>query len=397
MKSKQTYLFDGKRLQMNESIELTIQSILAYCERYDHWSVAWSGGKDSTTLLTLIIWLIETGQIPKPKSLTIFYADTRLELTPLSIAAYGIIEQLKERGYNVQVVMAEMDKRFMVYMLGRGVPPPNNKTLRWCTGQIKIQPMKDALAKLHETTGKVLMLTGVRQGESSIRDNRILMSCSKDGAECGQGWYQQELPEALCDTLAPILHWRVCHVWEWLRHWAPLDQYGDWPTEIIADAYGGNEAEEINARTGCVGCPLAKKDTALDSIIKNDKWKYLLPLKELRPIYEWLRLLQNRHRMNGERNKDGQLSSNPQRVGPIKLEIRLQALEKILDIQKRCNDGRGDMPLVDIINEDEEVRIRQLIALKTFPDKWTGDEIGGEVPIDKIYNDGTVWKELFNS
>ena len=310
-KIEQQNLFAGKRLQMNESIEMTIQSILSYAPKYDNWAIAWSGGKDSSCLLTLVIWLLETKRIPKPNSLTIFYADTRLELTPLSVAAYSIIEQMKEKGYNIKVVMAEMDKRFMVYMLGRGVPPPNNKTLRWCTQQIKIKPMEKALSELM-LQGKVLMLTGVRQGESAIRDGRIAISCSKDGAECGQGWYQQDLQSEGCDTLAPILHWRVCHVWEWLKHWAPLPEYGDWDTNIIADAYGGDEAEEINARTGCIGCPLAKKDTALDAIIKMPKWAYLQPLKKLRPIYEWLRLPENRLRMNGETNKDGKLSANPQ-------------------------------------------------------------------------------------
>lgn len=383
----QGILFDGQRLQMNESIELTIQSINAYSFKYDHWAIAWSGGKDSSTLLTLVIYLLETGKIEKPKSLTIFYADTRLELTPLSIAAYSIIEELKERGFEVQVVMADMDNRFMVYMLGRGVPPPNNQTLRWCTQKIKIQPMHDALETLYQVRGKVLMLTGVRQGESAIRDSRIAMSCGKDGAECGQGWYQQSLQGAMCDTLAPILHWRVCHVWEWLRNWAPRPEFGDWNTKVIADAYGGDEAEEINARTGCTGCPLASKDTALDTLIKTDKWQYLSPLKELRPLYEWLRLPQNRLRKNGERNQDGRLSANPQRLGPMKLHIRLQALDKILDIQRRAN--------VDLINPQEEYRIRQLIELKTFPNKWDGTEIGGEVAIDKIYNDGTIMINLF--
>jgi len=413
MKVEQINMFSSKRLQMNESIDLTIQSIKAYCENYDHVAIAWSGGKDSTTLLTIYVYLLENGMVPKPKTLSIFYADTRMELTPLSIAAYSIIEELREKGYHVEIVMAEMDKRFMVYMLGRGVPPPNNKTLRWCTAQIKIKPMQDALqgaywdlnigmscdviTRQDNPMNKILMLTGVRQGESAIRDGRIAMSCSKDGAECGQGWYQTSMPEDISDTLAPILHWRVCHVWEWLKHWAPDEQYGGWDTKVIADAYGGDEAEEINARTGCIGCPLAKKDTALDAIIKMPKWKYLAPLKELRPIYQWLRLIQNRHRMNGELNKDGNLSANPQRVGPIKLNIRLEALELILNIQARVNDGASElkMPFLDIINTHEEARIRELIELKQFPNKWTGDEIGGEVQVDKIYTDGTIWKTLF--
>ncbi len=70
MSKTQIPLFDGKRLQMDESIELTIQSVMAYCNRYDHWALAWSGGKDSSTLLTLIIYLIDSGKIKKPVSLT---------------------------------------------------------------------------------------------------------------------------------------------------------------------------------------------------------------------------------------------------------------------------------------------------------------------------------------
>src|ERR1700741_3821676 len=118
------------------------------------------------------------------------------------------------------------------------------------------------------------MLTGVRKGESSIRDGRIAMSCGKDGAECGQGWYQTGLDNELCSTLAPILHWRVCSIWDWLKIFAPSKNYGEWPTAILADAYGGDEAEEINARTGCIGCPLAQKDKALEAIVSIPYWSY---------------------------------------------------------------------------------------------------------------------------
>jgi len=243
------------RMQIDEAIALTQQSLQAHGPEHEHWAIAWSGGKDSTATLTLVLWMIDSGMVPAPKRLTILYADTRMEIPPLAIAAEDISACLIARGHQVQRVVAEMDRRFMVYLLGRGVPPPNNGTLRWCTQSIKIDPMEEALREATKD-GSILMITGVRQGESAIRDRRIEMSCSKDGAECGQGWYQQALPNARglrgkIATLAPILHWRVCHIWEWLRTWAPLPEYGDLPTAIIADAYGGDEAEEINARTNC--------------------------------------------------------------------------------------------------------------------------------------------------
>src|SRR5690606_19807180 len=124
------------------------------------------------------------------------------------------------------------------------------------TRQIKIDPMKAAVNEYLKDKGDVLMLTGVRIGESAIRDQRINLSCSKDGGECGQGWYQVTLQSKNCATLAPILHWRVCNVWDWLKIFAPMQKYGGWNTQLLADAYGGDEAEEINARTGCIGCPL---------------------------------------------------------------------------------------------------------------------------------------------
>jgi DNA sulfur modification protein DndC len=406
VKAHQSTFFDGgHRLQMTDSIELTIQSLQAYGLDHQDWGIAWSGGKDSSATLTLICWLIDTGKVNRPRSLTVFYADTRQELPPLAIAAEKIMDELRERGIRVEVVTAPMDKRFMVYILGRGVPPPNNNTLRWCTRQIKIDPMQDAIAlRLAEFESNFLMITGVRQGESAIRDARIEMSCGKDGAECGQGWYQQVLPNAKglrgrIATLAPLLHWRVCHVWEWLKHWAPAEQYGDWSTAAIADAYGGDEAEEINARTGCIGCPLAQEDTALNTILKNERWLYLTPLKGIRPLWRELREPKNRLKKAGiERLKDGSIAKNPQRMGPLTFEARLMGLERILQIQREINASARvqKRPEISLINAEEEARIRELIALETWPDGWAGDEPSADTVMETIYQNGAVQPLLFN-
>ncbi|WP_246697012.1 phosphoadenosine phosphosulfate reductase domain-containing protein [Methylobacterium planeticum] len=381
---------------------MTLMSLAEYGPQHDHWGIAWSGGKDSTATLTLILHLIEVGRLAPPKSLTVYYADTRQELTPLALAAAEIMAQLARFPWvRLRVVTAPLDKRFLVYILGRGVPPPNNNTLRWCTRQIKVDPMAAAieqdLAGLPETD-TVLMITGVRQGESAVRDRRIEMSCSKDGAECGQGWYQQVLPNARgvrgrIATLAPILHWRVCNVWDWLKTLAPMKRYGAWATMLLADAYGGELAEEKAARTGCIGCPLASKDLALDGILAMPAWAYLAPLKRLKPIYRDLRLPKNRLRKAGaEILKDGSLAKNPQRMGPLTFEARLWALGEILAIQDEVNASADALgrPRLDLLNAEEEARIRELIALGTWPDGWDGDEPTADTPLDAVYPDGTV-------
>ena len=396
MKTGQETLFaGGARMLHAEAIDLTLASLRTYWDRHQHVAIAWSGGKDSTATLTLIVHLIEADELPRPKRLHVFYADTRQELPPLQHAADAIMAKLRERDWiEVTVVRAPLDKRFMVYILGRGVPPPNNNTLRWCTRQIKVDPMSAALeAEISDLPGTALMITGVREGESAVRDGRITMSCSRDGAECGQGWYQQVLPNAKgirgkLATLAPILHWRVCIVWDWLKAFAPQPEFGAWPTAILADAYGGDEAEEINARTGCVGCPLAQRDAALEAVIALPQWAHLAPLLELKPLYRWMRLPAQRLRKSGaERLKDGRIAKNPQRMGPLTLDARSHALVRILDIQARAR--------VDLINAEEEARIRELIDAGTYPDKWDGTEPTADTWLDAVDQDGHVQPLLF--
>jgi DNA sulfur modification protein DndC len=398
-------LFEEHRMTMGEAVDLTAQSLLAYGPSHDFWSVAYSGGKDSTTLLTLTVHLIETGRVPRPKKMFVLYGDTRLELTPLHAAATAIMRELSRRDWiECRTVMAELDQRFMVYMLGRGVPPPNNNTLRWCTAQIKVEPMEGELKRLRESCpDKPLMLIGVRLGESAVRDRRIALACSRNGAECGQGWYQRDLPDAICDKLSPILHWRTCLCWDWLMespHRDFVPKHG-FPTRDIAWAYGAAEedsTDEIDGRTGCLGCPLATRDIAVENLIVSPKWAYLAPLLRLRPIYRELREPRRRLRQPpGEKRKDGTLTSNQNRMGPITLEARLWALGEILAIQGEVNvaaiaQGR---PTIDILNAEEEARIRELIAAKTFPNKWSGNEPAADELYTPSYADGTTQALLY--
>jgi DNA sulfur modification protein DndC len=397
----QLNIFGIEPITVASSIELTIASLKEYGARHEHWAAAWSWGKDSTTVVTLVTQLINTGQIPAPKSFTIFAADTRMELIPLWLSAQVIKKQLEQRGVKVEIVTAPIDDRFLVYILGRGVPPPSN-TFRWCTGQIKVEPMEIAVKDfIQDRNEKVLMLTGVRLGESAVRDQRINTSCSKDGGECGQGWYQTGLQNDLCSTLAPILHWRVCNVWDWLKVFAPMPKHGGWDTTLLADAYGGEEAEEINARTGCLGCPLVEKDKSLDTILKNPKWEYLRPLKRLKVLYREMRFPKYRLRKNGnEYKKDGKLAKNQYRMGPLTLQARQYFLTEILLIQEEVNQNaiKCGMPSIDILNEEELARILELIELRTFPNKWSGDEINASIPQNEImYSDGSIMENLFKS
>ena len=75
------------------------------------------------------------------------------------------------------------------------------------------------------------------------------------------------------------------------------------------------------------------------------------------------------------------------RPSGARVKARESALETILDIQRRAE--------VDLINDEEERRIRELIAAKTFPDKWAGDEPAADSWLDTVYQDGSTQPILF--
>lgn len=371
-------------MTLKDSLELTAQSLRAYGEPYRNWAIAFSGGKDSAATVTAVLHLIRLGRIKAPESLTVLYADTRMELPPLHASAMQILEEVRQCGYQTKVVLPVIEDRFFVYMFGRGVPPPSN-TFRWCTQQIKIDPMVEALKQLRDDAGeKFLMLTGVRIGESAARDARIALSCGKNNSECGQGWFQEATPTAVADTLAPLLHWRLCQVWDWLTGMVcSKEMEHGFSTGNIAAVYGQDENLETHARTGCVGCNLASRDVALEQIIQRPAWQGLQPLMRLRPLYAELKKPHRRIRKDGtEKRQDGSLVSNPCRMGPLTLEARRWGLQQIKEIQSQAG--------VDLINAEEEAKILELIEAGTWPRGWDGDEPLANLPFDNVNPDGSI-------
>lgn len=370
-------------MTFGEAIETSLASLQSYGSQYRHWSIAYSGGKDSSATVSFVNWAIKSGLVDTPETLTVLYADTRQELPPLAETAQRLLADLRQEGVNAQTVLPDLDNRFYVYMLGRGVPPPSN-TFRWCTERIKIKPMADALQALSDTLGgaRFLQITGVRMGESAVRDQRIAISCNSNKGECGQGWFQEMSSGAIADTLAPLVHWRSCFVWDWLTL-CHSDAYmhgilgyaqghGYPYLHAINAAYGDDDA-----RTGCVGCKLASRDVALEYVLTQDDYAHLTPLLEIRPVLEELKRPHRRLRKpKPERTKAGRYAKNGQRMGPLTFEARRWALERILDIQARAG--------VDLINAEEEARIRELWHQKTWPQGWDGTEVRADIPLDTV-------------
>lgn len=401
---KQLTMFEGVRLDLPGALSLTVDSLRVHASAYRHWCLAYSGGKDSTATLTAVDYLLRTGQVPAPETVSVLYCDTRMELPPLHANALAVLERCRQQGWHAEQVLPALDDRFFVYMFGRGVPPPSN-TFRWCTEQLKIEPIGEAVHRLAGRLGdRPLLLLGLRLGESAARDARIAIGCGRNGGECGQGWFQERPPAEAADTLAPLLHWRTCHVWEWLTDGgADVPDHG-WFEEgsAVAQVYGGSgdheRAVEEAARTGCVGCNLASKDFSLARLMRQQRWSYLVPLARLKPLYAALEEPQHRLRKDGsEKRADGSMVSNPCRLGPLTFDARLWGLQEVLAIQAQVNAGARAQGAPDyvLIDAEEEARIRELIAARTWPRRWSGEEPRGDELIPQVQRDGSTQHWLF--
>ena len=359
-------LFDSERMTYQETIDTSIASLNAYGEAYPNWIINYSGGKDSSALVGFVLWAVKTGQVKAPESITVLYADTRMEQPPLHITAMKLLEAVANDGIITRIVEPPMDKRFFVYMLGRGVPPPTN-IRRWCTRNLKADPMSAVAKEIENAGGDFLNLTGVRQGESAARDNRISVSCSKDGGECGQGWFQQRK-----HSLAPLLHWRQCYIW----HWLYSDQQPYKVTRDIEAVYKADDVVDI--RTGCVGCNIVDEDLALKYLVRVPEWAYLKPLIELKDLYNWLLLpAQRKRKIVPTVKADGTLRDSSGVLGPLTMPARQVALSMLLDIQVRAN--------YTLVTDDEQQYIRKLWEADTWPKGWSADDVNGSEAFDKVH------------
>jgi DNA sulfur modification protein DndC len=363
------------RSSLADAMALTVQSLQAYGSDRSTWVVGFSGGKDSTATVTFIDWAIKQGKIKRPENLILVYADTLMELPSLEHSAYALMEYLGARGWQVRKTKPALKtskikpERFFVTMLGRGYPPPHNK-FRWCTDALKAKKLEaNHKAIVEEYGDDFLGIDGMRLGESAVRDAVIVTSCSKGDGECGQGWFHKS-NYGNGAKLSPILHWRVCHVWDWIVE--ACFEHG-YPIGGVIETYGvditdDGVEEPLSARTGCIGCPLVttpnekkpKPDKALATVLQSPDWSHLAPYARLSDIYWRLRWDDSfrHHKKNGEK-------------GCLTLAARKWALGEILGLQSesaRLALGLGRAPYV-LIEDAEVALIREMLAARTFPDK----------------------------
>ena len=261
------------------------------------WVIGYSGGKDSTCttqiILDTMIELKKTGE-KLNKKIYIISSDTMVE-TPMivstihnTISSINNLAKLYDLPIEAYIIRPKFENSFWANLIGKGYPCPN-QTFRWCTDRMKINPANDFIMNIVDKYGEVIMILGVRDGESNSRD-RVLENHTIEGRKLMR---HTTMPNAY--VFAPIRKFNIDNVWDYLlNHKSPwgadnrelFDLYRESADDcpLIIDKETKQHATCGNSRFGCWVCTVVSKDKSLTSFINKGEY-WLKPLLDYR---NWL-------------------------------------------------------------------------------------------------------------
>ena len=380
---------------MNKRIEYIIDEIkdqyMYADDTYRPWIIGFSGGKDSTVLLTLVWFALKKikedilvpFQLRRP--VYVVCNDTLVENPIISSYVDDVLSQIEKQARKedlpifVRKTIPKLEDSFWVNVIGKGYPVPNT-AFRWCTEKMKIKPTARFITEQVDECGEAIILIGTRKSESATRARSI-----KKHEIHGQRLTHHTL---LHNTYvyAPIKELTLEEVWYIVNAipcpWgsdnsvlfniymdASADDY-ECPT-VVTDKSHGSCGQ---SRFGCWVCTVVKDDKSMRSLIKNGReW--------MRPLYDF------RMELDSERNilenrmpfrRDGRRAVND--MGPYVFKYRAKILKKLLEIQHELQQVD---PKIRLISDQE------LIAIQV---NWYRDFNFG-YQVSEIYN--SIYKESF--
>jgi len=381
---------------MNKRIEYIIDEILdqyMYADTTDRpWIIGFSGGKDSTVLLTLV-WLalrkikeekIVPFQLRRP--IYVVCNDTMVENPIISSYVDDVLSQIEKKAREedlpifVRKTIPKLEDSFWVNVIGKGYPVPNT-AFRWCTDKMKIKPTARFITEQVDECGEAIILIGTRKAESATRARSI-----KKHEIHGQRLTHHTI---LHNTYvyAPIKELMLEEVWYIINAvpcpWgfdnkilfniymdASADDY-ECPT-VVTDKSHGSCGQ---SRFGCWVCTVVKDDKSMRSLIKNGR-EWMQPLYDFRIELDAERnIIENRMPFR----RDGRRAVND--MGPYIFSYRAKILRRLLEVQHELQQRD---PKIKLISDQE------LIAIQV---NWYRDFNFG-YQVSEIYN--SIYKESFS-
>lgn len=337
---------------MLKKILIIKEIMIVYKHDSRPWLIGYSGGKDSTLLVSLVyeaMKRLKDAGAKLDKTVHVITSDTMVENPIVKNYMHSSSDNInraagKDRlNIKASVIYPEPEQTFWSRVIGLGYPTPEPPGFRWCTDRLKIMPMNKFVNERIKESGEIIILLGVRKGESLTR-MKTITAREIEGKLLNM---HNDIPNAY--VYNPITEIPNDLVWEFLLKGDCRSPWGSDMKYLFSLYQGENLGEEKsvlgevdrekipitgNSRFGCWCCTMVKEDKSLQNFINKGATE-LIPLREFRN--ELLRMRENSQyrdskRRNGSvyKKSDGSFG-----MGPFTLEARCLILEKLLDLENR--------------------------------------------------------------
>lgn len=376
----------------SKRIEAIIGEIIdqyAFSDSSDRpWIIGFSGGKDSTVLLTLV-WIAlrrirEDNPYPFQLRRPVYVVcnDTMVENPVISSYVTDVLVKIdlaareQELPIMVKKTTPKLEESYWVNVIGKGYPVPNN-TFRWCTDKLKIRPTSSFLHEQIDEKGEAIVLLGTRYDESASRKRSMIKH------ETGNRLSKHSTSPNTY-VYAPIKDLMLEEVWYIIN---TVNSPWGFDNSILYQIYTDASADDYEcptvvtnknhsscgqSRFGCWTCTVVKEDKSMRALVnKNQQW--MEPLLEFRQSLVDERNLPT-SRMDVRRNGQEAVDDDGNPMGAYSPEYRASILRRLLEIQSAIQKNR---PHLQLITNQE------LIAIQVI---WSRDMIF-DYSVSKIYEE----------
>lgn len=376
-----------------ESVIAEIIDQYTYADQSDRpWIIGFSGGKDSTVLLTLVWIALQRirENLPFPfqlrRPIYVVCNDTMVENPIISNYVDDVLSKISEEARNqdlpvfVKKTVPKLEETFWINVIGKGYPVPNN-AFRWCTDKLKIRPTSSFLLEQIDEKGEAIVLLGTRYEESAARERSMRKH------EVTGNRLSKHNSTANTYVYAPIRDLMLEEIWYIIN--AVQSPWG-FDNSILFKIYADASADDYEcptvvvnkehsscgqSRFGCWTCTVVKNDKSMTALVDNGQ-NWMQPLLDFRN-----RLVENRNlnenRSDTRRNGQPALREDGTKNGNYEPPYRYQILKELLVVQKEIQKER---PHITLINNQE------LIAIQVI---WNRDGIFD-------FTVGGLYKEIYD-
>lgn len=324
--------------------------MLVYVHDDRPWLIGYSGGKDSTLLVSLVyeaVKRLKNAGNKLTKKIYVITSDTMVENPIVKRYMHSSSNSINEAAKRDKlpiigtIIYPEPEQTFWSRIIGLGYPTPEPPGFRWCTDRLKIKPMNKFVEEKIKENGEIIILLGVRKAESIARMKNIT-SREIEGKLLN---LHSDISNAY--VYNPLTEVENSLVWEFLLKGNCKSPWGT-DMKVLFNMYQGEnlgeeqsvlgeiDREKIpvtgNSRFGCWCCTMVKEDKSLQNFIDRGA-EELIPLRDFRNELLEMRessKYRDTKRRNGSvyRKSDGTFG-----LGPFTLEARRKILKKLLELE----------------------------------------------------------------